>query len=145
MMAAAQPFISGAISKTINMPAAATVEDVYDAFMQGWKLGLKAIAIYRDGSKGVQPLSTGKEKEKEKEKQETKTASAELVEKINGYTRIHLPDERPALTHKFSVGGYEGYMTVGLYPDTKKPGEVFLVAAKRGAPFPDCSTRLRRW
>ncbi|MEK7638309.1 MAG: vitamin B12-dependent ribonucleotide reductase [Patescibacteria group bacterium] len=131
MMAAAQPFISGAISKTINMPNAATVDDVYDAFMQGWKLGLKAIAIYRDGSKGVQPLSTSKEKEKEK--QETKTASAELVEKINGYTRIHLPDERPALTHKFSVGGYEGYMTVGLYPDTKKPGEVFLVAAKEGS------------
>lgn len=120
MMSAAQPFISGAISKTVNMPTEATVEDVHDAFMQGWKMGLKAIAIYRDGSKGVQPLSTKKDEKK-------------LVEKVNGYTRIHLPDERPALTHKFSVGGYEGYMTVGLYPETKKPGEVFLVAAKEGS------------
>jgi ribonucleoside-diphosphate reductase alpha chain len=122
MMSAAQPFVSGAISKTINMPNEATVDDVYDAFMQGWKMGLKAIAIYRDGSKGVQPLSTKQEEKK-----------GELVEKVNGYTRIHLPDERPALTHKFSVGGYEGYMTVGLYPDTRKPGEVFLVAAKEGS------------
>lgn len=122
MMSAAQPFISGAISKTINMPNEATVNDVYDAFMQGWKMGLKAIAIYRDGSKGVQPMSTKQD--------ETK---GELIEKVNGYTRIHLPDERPAVTHKYSVGGYEGYMTVGLYPDTKKPGEVFLVAAKEGS------------
>lgn len=120
MMSAAQPFISGAISKTINMPTDSKVEDVYDAYMQGWKLGLKAIAIYRDGSKGVQPLSTKKDE-------------AKLVEKVNGYTRIHLPDERPAITHKFSVGGYEGYMTIGLYPETKKPGEVFLVAAKEGS------------
>lgn len=131
MMAAAQPFISGAISKTINMPSAATVEDVHDAYMQGWKLGLKAIAIYRDGSKGVQPLSTSKEKDKEK--LETKTEADGLVERVNGYTRVHLPDERPALTHKFSVGGYEGYMTIGLYPETKKPGELFLVAAKEGS------------
>lgn len=129
MMSAAQPFISGAISKTINMPHDATVEDVYDAYMQGWKLGLKAVAIYRDGSKGVQPLNTKKD-----EKAEAGAASDQsLVEKVNGYTRIHLPDERPALTHKFSVGGYEGYMTVGLYPDTKKPGELFLIAAKEGS------------
>ncbi len=127
MMSAAQPFISGAISKTVNMPNEATVEDVYDAFMQGWKMGLKAIAIYRDGSKGVQPLSTSKEDPS------TSSGQAKLVEKVNGYTRIHLPDERPALTHKFSVGGYEGYMTIGLYPETKQPGELFLVAAKEGS------------
>ncbi|MCC6934138.1 MAG: vitamin B12-dependent ribonucleotide reductase [Candidatus Yanofskybacteria bacterium] len=132
MMGAAQPFISGAISKTINMPHDATVEDVYDAYMQGWKLGLKAIAIYRDGSKGVQPLNTKKEEVKGAAPTEA-SSPANLVEKLNGYTRIHLPDERPALTHKFSVGGYEGYMTVGLYPDTKKPGELFLIAAKEGS------------
>jgi ribonucleoside-diphosphate reductase alpha chain len=132
MMAAAQPFISGAISKTINMPNDATVEDVYDAFMQGWKMGLKAIAIYRDGSKGVQPLSTKKDAKKPETATETMPTGS-VVEKVNGYTRVHLPDERPALTHKYSVGGYEGYMTVGLYPDTKKPGELFLVAAKEGS------------
>ncbi len=129
MMAAAQPFISGAISKTINMPSASTVEDVYDAYMQGWKMGLKAIAIYRDGSKGVQPMSTSKSKDTAT----PATATEGVVERSNGYTRIHLPDERPALTHKFSVGGYEGYMTVGLYPDTRKPGELFIVAAKEGS------------
>ncbi len=129
MMAAAQPFISGAISKTINMPSASTVEDVYDAYMQGWKMGLKAIAIYRDGSKGVQPMSTSKSKATAT----PATATEGVVERSNGYTRIHLPDERPALTHKFSVGGYEGYMTVGLYPDTRKPGELFIVAAKEGS------------
>lgn len=137
MMAAAQPFISGAISKTINMPADSTKEDVRDAFIQGWKLGLKAIAIYRDGSKGVQPLSTKKDTKKAGAVAEPmpnlEPHVAGTVERVNGYTRIHLPDERPALTHKFSVGGYEGYMTVGLYPDTKKPGELFLVAAKEGS------------
>jgi len=132
MMAAAQPFISGAISKTINMPSAATVEDVYDAFMQGWKMGLKAIAIYRDGSKGVQPMSTSENKEAKIEETASEPVAGK-VEKVNGYTRVHLPDERPALTHKFSVGGYEGYMTVGLYPDTRKPGELFIVAAKEGS------------
>lgn len=129
MMAAAQPFISGAISKTINLPSDATKEDIRDAFMQGWKLGLKAIAVYRDGSKGVQPLSTKKDEQPAAQE----VAASTLVEKVNGYTRTHLPDERPALTHKFSVGGYEGYMTIGLYPDTKKPGELFLIAAKEGS------------
>ncbi|HYU64687.1 MAG TPA: vitamin B12-dependent ribonucleotide reductase, partial [Candidatus Paceibacterota bacterium] len=122
MMAAAQPFISGAISKTINMPENAAKEDIADAFMQGWKLGLKAIAIYRDNSKGVQPLNTKRDEKENK-----------LVERVNGYMRIKLPDERPAITHKFSIGGYEGYLTVGLYPDTQKPGETFLVAAKEGS------------
>ncbi|HTP56728.1 MAG TPA: vitamin B12-dependent ribonucleotide reductase [Candidatus Paceibacterota bacterium] len=128
MMAAAQPFISGAISKTVNLPGDATREDIRDVFVQSWKLGLKAVAIYRDGSKGVQPLSTKKEEAKAEA-----VAEPQLVEKVNGYRRVHLPDERPAVTHKFSVGGYEGYMTVGLYPDTQKPGELFLVAAKEGS------------
>jgi ribonucleoside-diphosphate reductase alpha chain len=123
MMSAIQPFISGAISKTINMPHDATVEDIRDAYLQGWKLGLKAVAIYRDGSKSVQPLSTKKEDDR----------NGVLVEKQGSYMRIKLPDERPALTHKFSVGGYEGYLTVGLYPETQKPGETFLVAAKEGS------------
>jgi ribonucleoside-diphosphate reductase alpha chain len=125
MMAAAQPFISGAISKTINLPNDATREDIADAFLQGWKLGLKAIAVYRDGSKGVQPLNTKKE-----EKVDTAVGPATVA---RGYHRTHLPDERPALTHKFSVGGHEAYMTIGLYPDTKQPGELFLVAAKEGS------------
>ncbi len=123
MMSAAQPFVSGAISKTINMPHDATVQDIRDAYIQGWKLGLKAIAIYRDGSKSVQPLSTSKDDERK----------GLIVEKQGSYTRVKLPDERPAITHKFSVSGYEGYLTVGLYPDTQKPGELFLVAAKEGS------------
>ena len=130
MMSAAQPFISGAISKTINLPAEATVQDVKDAFVQGWKLGLKAVAIYRDGSKGMQPLNTTKDAEK---KIVSERGAGVVVEKMNGYTRVKLPDERPALTHKFSVGSHEGYLTVGLYPDTLKPGETFLVAAKEGS------------
>jgi ribonucleoside-diphosphate reductase alpha chain len=138
MMAAAQPFISGAISKTVNLPNEATREDIRDAFIQSWKLGLKAIAVYRDGSKGVQPMSTKKEVAKEEVgskngEAQTSAVAPALVERVNGYTRVHLPDERPAITHKFSVGGYEGYMTVGLYPDTRKPGELFLVAAKEGS------------
>lgn len=119
MMAAAQPFISGAISKTINLPNDATVDDIRDAFVQGWKLGLKAIAVYRDGSKGVQPLNTKKDDK--------------LVERQNGYTRVKLPEERPAITHKFSVAGHEGYLTVGLYPETQQPGETFLSIAKEGS------------
>lgn len=127
MMSAAQPFISGAISKTINLPAEATAEDIKNVFIEGWRLDLKAVAVYRDGSKSIQPLNTKSDDKKEK------VESEKLVEKINGYTRIKLPDERPAITHKFSVGGYESYLTVGLYPDTKKPGETFLVAAKEGS------------
>ncbi len=125
MMAAAQPFISGAISKTVNLPNEATREDIRDAFVQSWKLGLKAIAVYRDGSKGMQPLNTKKE--------EKQTVTQAAIAARAGYTRVRLPDERPSLTHKFSVGGYEAYMTVGLYPDTKLPGELFLVAAKEGS------------
>ena len=127
MMAAAQPFISGAISKTINLPENATKEDIRDAFMEGWRLGLKAIAVYRDGSKSIQPLSTKKD--------ETTALAGQATPAVQTtrYNRIKLPDERPSVTHKFSVAGYEGYMTVGLYPDTKQPGEVFLSMAKEGS------------
>jgi len=121
MMAAAQPFISGAISKTVNLPSDATKEDIKDVFMQGWKLGLKAIAVYRDGCKSIQPLNTSEE------------IKGKLVEKVNGYTRVKLPDERPSITHKFSVGGFESYLTVGFYPETGKPGETFITTAKEGS------------
>lgn len=123
MMAAAQPFISGAISKTVNLPNSATIEDVYDVFMASWRLGLKAVAVYRDGSKSVQPLSTSDADKK----------ASTLIERTNGYTRVKLPDERPSITHKFAVGNHEGYLTVGLYPDTEKVGETFITIAKEGS------------
>ena len=127
MMAAAQPFISGAISKTVNLPSDATVEDIEDVFFQGWRLGLKALAVYRDGCKSIQPLNTS-----DKDQQPT-TNNQQLIEKINGYTRIKLPDERPSVTHKFSVGGFESYLTVGFYPETMRPGETFITTAKEGS------------
>jgi ribonucleoside-diphosphate reductase alpha chain len=121
MMAAAQPFISGAISKTVNMPKEAAPEDVGQAYMEGWRLGLKALAIYRDGSKEVQPLST---KKAEKEK---------LAEKaVSRPRRERLPDTRQSITHKFNISGHEGYITVGLYPDGR-PGELFITMAKEGS------------
>ena len=124
MMAAVQPFISGAISKTINMPQESTADDIADAYMDAWRLGLKAVAIYRDGSKGAQPLSTGQSDEGEAD------AAADTTPRP---LRRRLPDERESLTHKFSVGGHEGYLTVGLYPDTKQPGEIFIRMAKEGS------------
>src|SRR5664280_318628 len=138
MMAAVQPFLSGAISKTVNMPEAATVEEIEQIYLQGWKLGLKAIAIYRDNSKRSQPLSTSKLKSDD----ETKAASdvveelrrklaAAQVEAIKPHRR-RLPAERTALTHKFDITGHEGYITVGLYPDGQ-PGEIFLKMAKEGS------------
>ncbi len=120
MMAAAQPFISGAISKTVNMPRDATPEEVANAYIEGWRLGLKALAIYRDGSKEVQPLSTKKKKGKE----------AETI--VPGPRRERLPDTRQSVTHKFSISGHEGYITVGLYPDGR-PGELFITMAKEGS------------
>jgi len=127
MMAAAQPFISGAISKTVNMPKESTVDDVKQAYMEGWRLGLKALAIYRDGSKGTQPLSIKKiEKEKEKEKEK------EAERGIAAPRRERLPDTRHSVTHKFNVAGHEGYITVGLYPDGR-PGEIFITMAKEGS------------
>lgn len=131
MMGAVQPFISGAISKTVNLPNDATKDDIRDAFIQSWKHGLKAVAVYRDGCKSVQPLNTSADKNQEKFG--VQTANANLVEKINGYTRTKLPDERPSITHKFSIGNHEGYLTVGLYPDSKKPGETFITIAKEGS------------
>ena len=126
MMGAVQPFISGAISKTINMPEESTVEDIMDAYIEAWRLGLKAVAIYRDGSKRAQPLSTGKANDEKGER----TAAGERI--VYRPTRRKLPDERQSLTHKFSVGGHEGYITVGLY-DNGMPGELFIRMAKEGS------------
>ena len=123
MMAAVQPFISGAISKTVNMPKESTVEDVYKAYIQAWKLGLKAIAIYRDGAKHIQPLSTSKESDN--------SINKIKIDSSKPYRR-RLPDERPAITHKFSIAGHEGYLTVGMFDDGT-PGEIFIVMAKQGS------------
>jgi ribonucleoside-diphosphate reductase alpha chain len=128
MMAAAQPFLSGAISKTVNMPNDSTVDDIAQAYFWGWELGLKAIAIYRDGSKQSQPLSTKSEGKKAEE-----AAAAAVVEKIvYKPRRERLPDTRNSVTHKFSISGHEGYINVGLYPDGR-PGEVFITMAKEGS------------
>jgi ribonucleoside-diphosphate reductase alpha chain len=124
MMAAAQPFLSGAISKTVNMPAETTIQDIADAYFWGWELGLKAIAIYRDGSKQSQPLSTKSEAQKEKDKR------VETI--VYKPRRERLQDTRSSLTHKFNVGGHEGYLNVGLYPDGR-PGELFITMAKEGS------------
>ena len=130
MMAAVQPFISGAISKTINMPEEATVEDIMNAYTESWKLGLKAVAIYRDNSKKVQPLSSGTGKS---EKKAAPSAAPAPVEKVvYRPVRRKLPDERRSITHKFSIGGHEGYITVGMYDDGA-PGEIFITMAKEGS------------
>jgi ribonucleoside-diphosphate reductase alpha chain len=122
MMSAVQPFISGAISKTINMPKEATTEEIASAYTQGWKLGLKAVAIYRDGSKMFQPVSTKKHKDA---KGQAEIPPAKPF-------RRRLPDTRHSITHKFSVTGHEGYLTVGLYEDGQ-PGELFITMAKEGS------------
>jgi ribonucleoside-diphosphate reductase alpha chain len=132
MMGAIQPFISGAISKTVNMPEAATAEDIADVYIEGWKLGLKAIAIYRDGSKRSQPLSTGKKKDKLAEASASAAPAKPVPAGEPKPYRRRLPDERRAITHKFQVSGHEGYITVGLYPDGQ-PGEIFLKMAKEGS------------
>ncbi len=136
MMAATQPFISGAISKTINMPEESTVEEVMDAYMESWRLGLKAVAIYRDNSKRSQPLSSSTGKGEKKATASSGPAGAlapTTVEKIvYRPVRRKLPDERQSLTHKFSIGGHEGYITVGMYEDGT-PGEVFISMAKEGS------------
>jgi ribonucleoside-diphosphate reductase alpha chain len=121
MMGAVQPFISGAISKTINMPSNATIDEIELAYVEAWKLGLKAVAVYRDGCKRSQPLSTGKDKDKLAEVGVTPTA-----------VRRKLPDERESITHKFSISGHEGYITVGKYEDGT-PGEIFITMAKEGS------------
>jgi ribonucleoside-diphosphate reductase alpha chain len=124
MMAAAQPFLSGGISKTVNLPKDATVEDIEQAYIEGWRLGLKSLAIYRDGSKRTQPLNTKAEKAAEAPPAQ---AVAEPAPR-----RRKLPDVRDAKTHKFSIAGHDGYLTVGLYEDGT-PGEVFLKMSKEGS------------
>jgi ribonucleoside-diphosphate reductase alpha chain len=129
MMAAVQPFISGAISKTVNLPETATIEDIQDVYFQGWKLGLKALAVYRDNCKVGQPLSAGKGDNKAPSAEE-KPAADKVVEYRP--IRKRLPKSRPSLTTSFSVGGAEGYMTAGSYPDDGL-GEVFLKLGKQGS------------
>src|SRR2546421_744974 len=124
MMAAVQPFISGSMSKTVNLPTDATVEDIEQTYLESWKLGLKCIAIYRDGCKRSQPLSTSLEKEKK--------ASPPAQDVEYRAVRHKLPDERKAVTHKFDIAGHEGYLTVGLYEDGM-PGELFVTMAKEGS------------
>jgi len=123
MMAAVQPFISGSMSKTVNLPTEATVEDIQQTYMESWKLGLKCIAIYRDGCKRSQPLSTSLDKEKKK------AAPGEVEYRA---MRRKLPDERKAVTHKFDIQGHEGYLTVGMFEDGQ-PGELFVTMAKEGS------------
>jgi ribonucleoside-diphosphate reductase alpha chain len=146
MMAAAQPFISGAISKTINMPEESTVEDIMEAYIESWKFGLKAVAIYRDNSKRSQPLSAAGKKEDEKTSATavpTTAAAAVAVAPLAeaapaqqnlfpGTQRRKLSAERDSITHKFSIGGHEGYLTVGKYSDGT-PGEIFIKMAKEGS------------
>jgi ribonucleoside-diphosphate reductase alpha chain len=122
MIGATQPFISGAISKTVNVPKDASVEDIQKAYVDAWRLGAKAVSIYRDGSKRTQPLNTSRD-------QTVKTADSAVQPEPQ---RRRLPDERQSITHKFDIGGHEGYITVGMY-DTGQPGELFLTMAKEGS------------
>jgi ribonucleoside-diphosphate reductase alpha chain len=124
MMGATQPFISGAISKTVNVPKEATVEEIMQAYIESWRLGAKAISIYRDGSKRTQPLNTSKDK--------VATEVEKVVASMGQPVRRRLPDERHSITHKFDIAGHEGYITVGLFEDGT-PGELFLVMAKEGS------------
>src|SRR5438046_1696724 len=120
MMGAVQPFISGAISKTVNLPSEVTVEEIEQAYIEAWRLGLKAVAVYRDGSKRTQPLSTSA----------SETKRGVVVE--SRPVRRHLPLERHSITHKFSVAGHEGYLTIGMYEDGT-PGEIFIGMAQEGS------------
>jgi ribonucleoside-diphosphate reductase alpha chain len=122
MMGAVQPFLSGAISKTVNLPEDASVDDIMQAYLDGWNQGLKALAVYRDGCKRSQPLNAGKSEGK------SNVVSIEAARPV----RRKLPDERQAATHKFSIAGHEGYLTVGMYDDGQ-PGEIFLKMAKEGS------------
>ena len=141
MMAAAQPFISGAISKTVNLPRECSVADITDAYTQAWKLGLKCVAIYRDGSKRSQPLNTAKTGEGT-ERELTITADERIKEledqlvglqkQIDQPLRRRLPETRQAVTHKFDIAGHEGYLTIGLFEDGT-PGEMFITMAKEGS------------
>jgi ribonucleoside-diphosphate reductase alpha chain len=151
MMAAAQPFLSGAISKTVNMPEAATVDDIMNTYVEGWRLGLKSIAIYRDGSKRSAPLNTRKTKDMgatenvdvrlditigsdqlQKRILELEGELATLCSRLDQPIRHRMPDTRGSLTHRFEIAGHEGYITVGLYEDGQ-PGELFITMSKEGS------------
>jgi ribonucleoside-diphosphate reductase alpha chain len=132
MMGAVQPFTSGAISKTINMPEECTVEDVMEAYTESWRLGLKAVAIYRDNSKKVQPLSSGTSKGEKKPTATVKEVATVTEKVVYRPVRRKLADERQSITHKFSIGGHEGYITVGMFEDGT-PGEIFVTMAKEGS------------
>jgi ribonucleoside-diphosphate reductase alpha chain len=137
MMGATQPFISGAISKTVNVPNEATVEDIEQAYLESWRLGAKAVSIYRDGSKRTQPLNTSKAGVADTRNAggaaiEVREVVKEIVKIVETPTRRRLPDERNAITHKFDIAGHEGYITVGLFEDGT-PGEIFLTMAKEGS------------
>ncbi|MCG2687366.1 vitamin B12-dependent ribonucleotide reductase [Candidatus Parcubacteria bacterium] len=134
MMSAVQPFLSGAISKTVNMPNDATVEDVETVYMEGWKMGIKATAIYRDGSKRQQAITTSKgEKKKVVEvKEATEIKTVKVGQNDLAPRRRRLPDERRSITHRFSIASYKGYITVGLYNDGT-PGELFITMSKQGS------------
>ena len=136
MMGATQPFISGAISKTVNVPKDATVEEIMQAYIQSWKLGAKAISIYRDGSKRTQPLNTSRDKTA------AELAALAAAQLVTSPVRRKLPDERKAITHKFDIAGHEGYITVGLFEDGQ-PGEIFLVMAKEGSTISGLRRRVR--
>jgi ribonucleoside-diphosphate reductase alpha chain len=144
MMGAAQPFISGAISKTVNMPNASTIEDIRDAYIQAWKMGLKCVAIYRDGSKRSQPLNTKRTNEGGEKSvvsdasalgariKELEAEVADLRDQAGKPLRRRLSDTRTAITHKFDIAGHEGYLTVGLF-ENGQPGELFITMAKEGS------------
>ncbi|HXM65479.1 MAG TPA: vitamin B12-dependent ribonucleotide reductase, partial [Candidatus Acidoferrum sp.] len=137
MMAATQPFISGAISKTVNLPENASVEDIMEAYLQAWKLGLKAVAVYRDGCKKSQPLSAAGTKTANSSKDDPRPGATPPHEEDNlnappRAVRHKLQEERASITHKFNIGGHEGYITVGLYPNGD-PGELFITMAKEGS------------
>jgi ribonucleoside-diphosphate reductase alpha chain len=134
MMGATQPFISGAISKTVNVPREATIEDIEKAYLESWRLGAKAISIYRDGSKRTQPLNTSKAQVSDTRNigGDVREVVKEVVKVVETPKRRKLPDERRAITHKFDVAGHEGYITVGMFEDGT-PGEIFLVMAKEGS------------
>jgi ribonucleoside-diphosphate reductase alpha chain len=152
MMAAAQPFLSGAISKTVNMPEAATVDDIMNTYVEGWRLGLKSVAIYREGSKRSAPLNTRKTKdmgtvaadadggisdatgadELQKRILQLEQELATLRSQLNQPIRHRMPDTRTSLTHRFEIAGHEGYITVGLYEDGQ-PGELFITMSKEGS------------
>jgi ribonucleoside-diphosphate reductase alpha chain len=130
MMAACQPFLSGAISKTVNLPHDATPEDIEKAYMEAWKLGLKAIAVYRDGCKRTQPLNTSKHA---KDSKKDMAAFAAEVAAAPRAVRRKLPEERQAITHKFSIGGHEGYLTVGMYEDGTPYWNASEIAVAKGS------------